>query len=365
MAPFAKEPCEFRLGVLAAGVGEPLELAQVAVLHGPAGQQPPGVFTALIEQLGQHAEVGAGVGEVGEPVQGSLVALIRERAKGVFIELLIWHKTSVRPCPWGKVKRDNGGMLTIGQLAKHAGVSTKAIRVYHAKDLLSEPERDASGYRRYDAQAIIDLARIVTLAQAGIPLARIPDMLDADADEATEQINRIDAELRAHIRRLTQRRTRLHHLDQPDRLCLPPEAIEFMERLRALGLSERHEHAIRDGWILGYALAPDLTRTILVSRTALLDDAEYLAVLRGYDDAIDWDPDDPRLDELADTAARLALRMTMVSDLPAFDEVARETVELLTGHFGIDSPAWHRLDQLLSQQLATAARASTPHPSAL
>ncbi|MBV8992518.1 MAG: MerR family transcriptional regulator, partial [Pseudonocardiales bacterium] len=79
-------------------------------------------------------------------------------------------------------------MLTIGQLANHAGVSTKAIRVYHAKGLLPEPQRDASGYRRYDAQAIIDLARIVTLAQAGVPLARIPDVLDADADEATEQI---------------------------------------------------------------------------------------------------------------------------------------------------------------------------------
>ena len=64
-------------------------------------------------------------------------------------------------------------MLTIGQLAAHAGVSTKAVRVYHAKGLLPEPSRDASGYRRYAAQAIIDLTRIVTLAQAGVPLARI------------------------------------------------------------------------------------------------------------------------------------------------------------------------------------------------
>lgn len=249
-------------------------------------------------------------------------------------------------------------MLTIGRLAAHAGVSTKAIRVYHAKGLLPEPGRDASGYRRYDAQAIIDLTRIVTLAQAGVPLARIPDVLAADADEAAEQIGRIDARLRATIRQLEQRRRRLRHLDQPDRLCLPPEAITYMDRLRAIGLSGRHERAIRDGWILGYALAPDLTRAILPSRTALLDDPEYVAVLRGYDDAIDWPTDDPRLDGLADAAARLAMRMTMVSDLPEFTEVPPGAVELLTGHLGVDSPAWDRLDQLLTQRLAALTRNS-------
>ncbi|PSK93703.1 DNA-binding transcriptional MerR regulator [Murinocardiopsis flavida] len=247
-------------------------------------------------------------------------------------------------------------MLTIGQLAAHAGVSTKAIRVYHAKGLLPEPERDASGYRRYDAQAIIDLTRIVTLAQAGVPLARIPDVLNADTEKDTaEQIDRIDTELRNHIRRLQQRRTRLRHLDQPDRLCLPAEAIEYMERLRAIGLSERHEHAIRDGFILSYAVAPDITRSILPTRTALLDDEEYVAMLRGYDDAIDWSPDDPRLDQLAAAAARLTQRMTMASDLPSFDRVPHETIEILTGHLGIDCPAWERLDELLTRRLTDQA----------
>lgn len=246
-------------------------------------------------------------------------------------------------------------MLTIGQLAKHAGVSTKAIRVYHAKGLLPEPERDASGYRRYDAQAIIGLARIIALAQAGVPLARIPDVLDADPDEATEHIDQIDAELRTRIRQLKQRRTRLRHLDQPDQLCLPPEAIEYMERLRALGLTKRHEHAIRDGWILAYALAPNLTGTILPSRTVLLDDPDYVAVLCGYDDAIDWSPDDPRLDALADAVANLAQRMTLPSDLPNFKDVPREVIELLAGHLGIDSLAWQRLDQLITQRLTATA----------
>ena len=42
-------------------------------------------------------------------------------------------------------------MLTIGQLAAYAGVTVRAVRHYHQIGLLPEPERDASGYRRYGA----------------------------------------------------------------------------------------------------------------------------------------------------------------------------------------------------------------------
>ena len=36
-------------------------------------------------------------------------------------------------------------MLTISQLAAYAGVTVRAVRHYHAKGLLPEPERDAPG----------------------------------------------------------------------------------------------------------------------------------------------------------------------------------------------------------------------------
>lgn len=46
---------------------------------------------------------------------------------------------------------------------------TKTIRVYHDKGLLPEPSHDSSGYRRYTAQHAIDLIKIRTLAEAGVP----------------------------------------------------------------------------------------------------------------------------------------------------------------------------------------------------
>lgn len=63
-------------------------------------------------------------------------------------------------------------MLTISELASYAGVTVRAVRHYHAKGLLPEPHRDHSGYRGYDAGAVVELIRIRTLAEAGVPLAR-------------------------------------------------------------------------------------------------------------------------------------------------------------------------------------------------
>src|SRR3546814_18747445 len=91
-------------------------------------------------------------------------------------------------------------MLTISQLAAYAGVTVRAVRHYHAKGLLPEPGRDHSGYRRYDAAAVVELIRIRTLADAGVPLSRVQELLTADEYDfatATEQNNhRSRAEIR-------------------------------------------------------------------------------------------------------------------------------------------------------------------------
>ena len=71
-------------------------------------------------------------------------------------------------------------LLTIGQLASHCGVTVRAVRHYHRVGLLPEPVRDGSGYRRYGAQAVVDLVRIKVLADAGVPLAQVSHFLNAD-----------------------------------------------------------------------------------------------------------------------------------------------------------------------------------------
>lgn len=118
-------------------------------------------------------------------------------------------------------------MLTISQLAAYVGVTVRAVRHYHAKGLLPEPERDHSGYRRYDAAAVSVLIRIRTLAEAGVPLSRVQELLTADEDDFAAAIEEIDRRLRAEIRERQRHRERVAQLAAGDRLALPPEAVDW------------------------------------------------------------------------------------------------------------------------------------------
>ena len=129
-------------------------------------------------------------------------------------------------------------MLTIGQLAAYAGVTPRAVRHYHQIGLLPEPERDASGYRRYGASAVVALIKIRTLANAGVPLSKIGQMLHADAPAFDEAVQRIDSHLREEIERLETSRKQIAQLAAGDSLALPPEVTYYLGRLRQIGLSE-------------------------------------------------------------------------------------------------------------------------------
>ena len=148
-------------------------------------------------------------------------------------------------------------MLTISQLAAHAGVTVRAVRHYHQIGLLPEPERNSSGYRTYDAAAVVRLIRIRTLAEAGVPLARVEELLDASADEFAQHVRDIDAHLRTEIRRLQRNRQQIASLVAGDQLALPPSVVEYLERLRSLGIDEAYVALERDAWIMIAAKVPD------------------------------------------------------------------------------------------------------------
>lgn len=67
--------------------------------------------------------------------------------------------------------------LTIGQVAKQAGLGTRAIRFYEAKGLLSPASRGENRYRLYGPDAI-DVLRFVRQAQTmGLTLAEIREII--------------------------------------------------------------------------------------------------------------------------------------------------------------------------------------------
>ncbi|GAA2644545.1 MerR family transcriptional regulator [Paractinoplanes durhamensis] len=198
-------------------------------------------------------------------------------------------------------------MLTIGQLAAYAGVTVRTVRHYHQIGLLPEPERDASGYRTYTATAVVALIKIRTIANAGVPLARVRAMLDADPATFAEAIQRIDDHLRDEIERLETSRKQIGRLAAGDSLVLPPEVVAYLDRLRAIGASERMVAGERDGWILVGARWPDYPRDWIPYKIAQLEDPRVVRLYRLLSDALDGDPgDESRLPEVADLMVELA-----------------------------------------------------------
>jgi DNA-binding transcriptional MerR regulator len=213
-------------------------------------------------------------------------------------------------------------MLTISQLAAYAGVTVRAVRHYHKIGLLPEPERDRSGYRTYDAAAVVRLIRIHTLADAGVPLARVQELLDAGPQEFAGGVQEIDKDLRAEIRRLQDTRSRLARLATGEHLALPQSVVDYLDRLRGLGVGEPYIELERDAWIMIAAQVPHQIDSVIAKKHEELDDPDMLRLYSFFTGAPDWRAGDPRIVEVADILERLMIRAVEAGETGAdgFDD---------------------------------------------
>jgi DNA-binding transcriptional MerR regulator len=211
-------------------------------------------------------------------------------------------------------------VLTIGRLASYAGVTIRAVRHYHQIGLLQEPERDASGYRTYDAVAVVRLIRIRTLAGAGVPLARVRDLLDADPETFAAATAEIDRQLRAQIRALQEHRRRIAQLGSGDSLALPKEVVDYLDRLRALGAPEAVIEPERDAWILMAARLPEAIPALMAEKVAQLDNPKVVRLYQLIGRiAENWE-DEELLHETADLLIELFEQAAASGELDRQDE---------------------------------------------
>lgn len=102
------------------------------------------------------------------------------------------------------------GSYTVGEAAKAAGVTTRAVRLYEAKGLVPEPLRTNSGYRLFTDEDVETLAfvrrarslglsldsigEIMQIAKNGAPCDRTRSLLDqrvAQIDATMEDLRRL------------------------------------------------------------------------------------------------------------------------------------------------------------------------------
>jgi DNA-binding transcriptional MerR regulator len=223
-------------------------------------------------------------------------------------------------------------VLTIGQLAAYSGVTTRAVRHYHQIGLLPEPERDASGYRTYAAADVVRLIRIRTLAEAGVPLARVEELLAADGEGFSQAVAEIDRRLRGEIRELQEHRRRIARLAAGDSLALPASVTSYLDRMRGMGAPEVLVEMERDAWILIAAQLPERIDEFMLDKESQLDDPLMQRFLRTMGDLVTGDDEsEERLVAAADVLAEMAEQAAASGELERQDEALPDSsfVDLL------------------------------------
>jgi len=243
-------------------------------------------------------------------------------------------------------------MLTIGQLAAYAGVTVRAVRHYHRIGLLPEPARDSSGYRTYDAADVVLLIRIRTLAEAGVPLARVQELLTATSAELEEAVAQIDTRLRAQVRELQEHRRRIARLATGDSLAVPAEVVTYLEMMRANGVAEALVDGERDGWILVAARWPEKIPALMIDKMAQLDDPRTMQIYRLIGELLDQGLDEDRLSAVADLLAEMAEDSSESGELNRHNEdMGDDAFIALLDSFAADAhPLVARLQTLMAER---------------
>jgi DNA-binding transcriptional MerR regulator len=134
-------------------------------------------------------------------------------------------------------------LLTIGELARRAGVSTSALRYYEELGLLPAPAR-VSGQRRYPESAARLVGVILLHSDAGFTLAEQKALLINEASDRSRLMRRKLAELDEQIARAQAARDAIAHglrCPHDDITRCPNFSAGITARLAGQSLSQSHQ----------------------------------------------------------------------------------------------------------------------------
>jgi len=127
--------------------------------------------------------------------------------------------------------------MTIGQLARRAGVGIETVRFYEREELLEEPVRKESGYRQYEEDVVVRLRFIRKAKDLGFSLKEIKELLTLRLDPTTtcaDVRNKAEAkiaDIEAKVETLQRMKKALVKLTKTCRGSGPTSACPILEAL--------------------------------------------------------------------------------------------------------------------------------------
>jgi Hg(II)-responsive transcriptional regulator len=127
--------------------------------------------------------------------------------------------------------------LSIGQVARQAGVGVETIRFYEREGLLEEPARRVSGYRQYSEQVVNRIHFIKRAQRLGFSLKEINELLllRVDSHTSCEEVKqRAEAKIAEVERKMVELQRMRQALLQVASLCTgqgPASACPMLDAL--------------------------------------------------------------------------------------------------------------------------------------
>ncbi len=130
-------------------------------------------------------------------------------------------------------------LLSIGQVARRAGLTVRALRHYDEIGLLPPHDVDPdTGYRRYTNEQVERAATIRTLRELDVPVETIRSFLDATDAAAAAQV------ISAHLTNVDARAWRLHGIQHRLRMMIEEGATMATDGRTDAGANDDVERAL-------------------------------------------------------------------------------------------------------------------------
>lgn len=144
----------------------------------------------------------------------------------------------------------------VGELATATGLTVRALHHFDEIGLVRPTERSPAGHRRYTAEDVRRLYRVLALRHLGLPLSEIAHLLDGATGDLHQAIREQLAQVDRHLRQQQELRRRLKaaqdagepSIDQlldameammQDSYFTPDQLAQARERHREPGFAER------------------------------------------------------------------------------------------------------------------------------
>lgn len=92
--------------------------------------------------------------------------------------------TAIWAIMWLSTNKHRGGNVNISDVAKKTGLTSKAIRFYEEKGLVTPPLRSDNGYRTYNQQHLNELTLLRQARQVGFNLEECGELVNLFNDPA-------------------------------------------------------------------------------------------------------------------------------------------------------------------------------------